>query len=127
MVGMGLPEVDRCRCRSIPLIPGMLISAIRHAVRDNCRECKKSSAEAKVSALYPNDFIRPLAASRTDSSSSTIEITGLVFGTGPPGAPNARRSRIVPRRLMRHQYCRNSGPRRLYVGVGRVVGRLFCP
>jgi hypothetical protein len=69
-----------------PLIPGIFTSAIRQEVRGTCCDCKKSSADGKTSAMYPNDFIRPLVASRTDSSSSTIEIRGFLFGTCAPGA-----------------------------------------
>lgn len=58
-----------------------------------CCDCKKSSADGNVSAAYPNDFIKHLAASRTDSSSSTIEISGFLFAIGPSRSLNVLRSR----------------------------------
>ncbi|HXO90965.1 MAG TPA: response regulator transcription factor [Stellaceae bacterium] len=56
------------------------------------REFKNSSADAKASAVYPNDFMSPLIASRIDSSSSTTEIRGFAFGTSTPscGFPRGR-------------------------------------
>jgi hypothetical protein len=48
--------------------------------RGTLPEFKKSSANARPSAVYPDDFISALTASRIDSSSTT-EIRGFVFGT----------------------------------------------
>src|SRR6266478_2144243 len=81
---MTFPEADRWRCRSSPLIPAICTSAIRQEVPRTWRELKNSSAEAAASTLYPKDFMRPLTASRIDSSSSTIEIRGFAFGTRTP-------------------------------------------
>src|SRR6516165_1537324 len=86
MVGMVLPEATKWRYSSSPVIPGICTSAIRQEVRGTWRELKKSAADAKASAVYPNDFMSPLTASRIDSSSSTTEIRGLVFGTLPPSS-----------------------------------------
>src|SRR5882724_4870110 len=41
-------------------------------------EARKSSADGKISALKPTDCMKPLRASRTDSSSSTTETTGVL-------------------------------------------------
>src|ERR1700730_16048126 len=90
MVGMVLPEATRWRYSSRPVIPGICTSAIRQEVRGTWREFKNSSADAKASAVYPNDFMRPLIASRIDSSSSTTEIRGLAFGTLPPSSGISR-------------------------------------
>src|SRR6185295_13925197 len=46
-------------------------------------ELKKSAADGNTLAIYPTDFMRLSIASRTDSSSSTIEITGI-FATLTP-------------------------------------------
>src|SRR5947208_8180128 len=50
------------------------MSKIKHAVSDSWPEFRNSSAEAKASTLNPTDLRRLLSASRTASSSSTIEI-----------------------------------------------------
>src|SRR5215467_15474537 len=84
MVGMVFPEAISWRCNSSPVIPGICTSAIKQEVRGTWRELKNSSADAKASAIYPNDFMSPLTASRIDSSSSTTEIRGLVFDTVTP-------------------------------------------
>src|SRR6266851_3935548 len=81
---MTFPEADRWRCRSSPLIPGICTSAIRQEVRRTYGERKNASADAEASTLYPNDLMRPLTASRIDSSSSTIEIRGFALGTRTP-------------------------------------------
>src|SRR5713101_4921872 len=60
------------------------MSAIRQAVRRTWREPRNACADARASTLYPSDLIRPFIASRIDSSSSTIEISGFAFGTRPP-------------------------------------------
>src|SRR6266571_7757584 len=41
-------------------------------------EARKSSADGKISALKPMECMKPLRASRTDSSSSTMETTGVL-------------------------------------------------
>src|SRR5271165_13922 len=97
MVGMVFPEATRCRCSSRPVIPGICTSAIRHEVPGTWREVKNSSADAKAWAVYPNDFMSPLTASRIDSSSSTTEIRGLVFGTLPPSSRFPGRGRAAVR------------------------------
>src|SRR3979411_3169069 len=60
------------------------MSTIRQDVRRKKLELKTSCADAAASTLYPSDLMRPLIASRTDSSSSTIEISGFAFGTRSP-------------------------------------------
>src|ERR1700726_3749995 len=76
-------------------MPGICMSAIRQEVRRIWRELKNSCADATASTLYPNDLMRPLIASRIDSSSSMIEISGFAFGTRPP-APRACDSNDAP-------------------------------
>src|SRR5215471_21001700 len=53
----------------------MRMSAIKHPVRSCSPEFKNSSADANAKAGKPADFIRPLSALRTSSSSSTIVTT----------------------------------------------------
>src|SRR6266566_6366904 len=60
------------------------MSAITQAVRRTERERKNSCADATASTLYPSDLMSPFIASRIDSSSSMIEISGFAFGTRPP-------------------------------------------
>src|SRR5215831_5832874 len=98
MVGMVFPEATRWRCSSNPVIPGICTSAIRQEVWGTWRELKNSSADRKAWAVYPSDLMSPLIASRIDSSSSTTEIWGFVFGTLPPssGFPE-QRTRCYPR------------------------------
>src|SRR6266851_2256966 len=84
MVGMDFSEADRLRCSSSPVIPGICMSAIRQEMRRTWRELKNSCADATASTLYPSDLMRPFIASRIDSSSSMIEISGFAFGTRPP-------------------------------------------
>jgi hypothetical protein len=52
---------------------------IKHDVSSTRPDSRKSSADANVAAAYPSDLTSALVASRTDSSSSTIEIMGT-FG-----------------------------------------------
>jgi hypothetical protein len=56
---------------------GILISATMQDVFSIRDEARKSAADGNVCALNPSDFICASVASRTDSSSSTIEIIGL--------------------------------------------------
>src|SRR5262249_17431184 len=53
----------------------MRMSAIKHPVRSCSPEFRNSSADANAKAGKPADFIRPLSALRTSSSSSTIATT----------------------------------------------------
>src|SRR5262252_5557475 len=107
MVGMVFPEAMRCRCSSSPVIPRICTSAIRQEVRGTWQEFKNSSADAKVWAVYPSDFMSPLIASRIDSSSSTTEIWGFVFDTLPPasrvsGTTNAQRPEPLSEGTQQH-------------------------
>src|SRR5437879_215137 len=73
----------------------MRTSRIKHAVPFGRPAFKNSSAEANASALNPTDFRKLLSASRTDSSSSTIEIL-WISGTAAfhvPGGDPAHCSR----------------------------------
>ena len=83
MVGKGFPEAERWRCKSSPVIPGICTSAIRQEVRQTWGEAK-TLLHTQRHQLDPTDFMRPFTASRIGSSSSTIEIIGLVFGTRTP-------------------------------------------
>src|SRR6266849_5619693 len=104
------------------------MSAITQDVRRTRRELKNACADATASTLYPSDLMRPFIASRIDSSSSMIEISGFAFGTRPP-APG-----LVP--VMMRRDPRRSGAgapfqedetnwraRRLYFGLDRIVAR----
>ena len=53
----------------------MRMSAIKHPVRSCSPEFRNSSADANAKAGKPADFIRPISALRTSSSSSTIVTT----------------------------------------------------
>ena len=75
MTGMRECAAFNRRCSSSPSIPGIRTSSIRHFVCFRAVAFKSSSAaEAKVATLCPTDLRRVLVESRTDSSSSTIEI-----------------------------------------------------
>src|ERR1700726_3277982 len=56
---------------------GIWTSAITHDVSSRRAECKNSSADANAWTVYPSDLMRLLVATRTDASSSIIEITGM--------------------------------------------------
>src|SRR5918996_5687592 len=81
-VGIGLPDRTRRRWSSSPLIPGILMSAIKHEVRWRRPDVRKSWAHGYASVAKPTALIRLTIASRTDSSSSTttIAITGFFLG-----------------------------------------------
>src|SRR5215471_14999885 len=134
---MVFPEATRCRCSSSPVIPRICTSAIRQEVRGTSQEFRNSSADAKVWAVYPSDFMSPLIASRIDSSSSTTEIWGFVFDTLPPtsrvsGRTNAQRSEPLSEgySVAFRKDKAKRGVRRLYFGLNniaasaRVVGHL---
>src|SRR5436305_10998101 len=107
------------------------MSAIRQGVRGKKCALKNSCADATASTLYPSDLMSPFIASRTDSSSSTIEISGFAFGTRPP-APGLVLVMIQrdPRGLgargiftLFQEDETNSTARRLYFGLDRLVAR----
>src|SRR5215813_1419959 len=56
---------------------GMCTSAITHDVSATAADARKSAADENALTLKPSDSIRPSTASRTDSSSSTIEISAF--------------------------------------------------
>src|SRR4051794_14901548 len=58
-------------------MPGICTSAIKQEVLWRCSELRKSSALGNETALKPIVPTRSVTPSRTDSSSSTIEITTL--------------------------------------------------
>src|SRR6266498_1707371 len=76
-------------------------------------EARKSSADGKISALKPMECMKPLRASRTDSSSSTMETTGVLELTSRiarPVSPESERScQSTPRggnpRVSAGQFC----------------------
>jgi hypothetical protein len=84
MIGVRCPSATSRSCKSAPFMPGICMSQIKQAVSATRFDLRYSSAEANVSAAYPIDRMSPLVDSRTNPSSSTIEIRGT-FGklTGP--------------------------------------------
>jgi hypothetical protein len=74
---MAWPNSTRRACSSNPVITGMWTSATRQDVSCRQGDCKKSCADGKVWTTNPDDLRSPLVASRTDSSSSMIEINAL--------------------------------------------------
>ncbi len=77
IVGIRIFWSARWRCSSKPVIVGMCMSRSRHFVSSICGEPRKSSAEENTSERNPFDFSRLVVASRTDWSSSTIEISEM--------------------------------------------------
>src|SRR5262249_15556714 len=69
----------------------MRISAIRQEVWERSPDFRKSTGCEKTSAANPIELTRSMVVARTDSSSSTIEISGftdiLVSGLAPTLAP----------------------------------------
>src|SRR5215475_2121234 len=61
----------------MPLIPGSRMSRIRHAASSRHPESQNSSAEAKVSALNPNERRSRSVESRNKESSSTKHTSGF--------------------------------------------------
>src|SRR5215510_4053865 len=74
MIGMRRLDKTSRLWRSRPLICGMTTSRIKQMTSSRGAEAKKSSAEENASALNPKDRRRFLIPSRTDLSSSMIEI-----------------------------------------------------
>src|SRR2546425_3982731 len=75
--GMRESATARCRRRSRPLIPVIRRSSTRQPVFSRWAELKNSSTEANVSTPKPTDRRRFRRDRRSDSSSSTMETTGL--------------------------------------------------
>src|SRR5271156_3177031 len=78
MVGILQRSAFSLACSSRPEIPGIRMSAIRHAVSCCWPDSRNVSADANACAGNPTAFSRPCNATRIDSSSSTIE-TSLFF------------------------------------------------
>jgi hypothetical protein len=74
IIGLRQPSATSRSRRSIPVIPGMSTSVMMHSESPTRSAPRYSSAEEKVTASYPNDRMRLFTASRTDRSSSIIEI-----------------------------------------------------
>src|SRR5713101_3650257 len=55
------------------------MSEIRHDVSATSRDCRNASADGNVQARNPSDVTRLSIAPRTTLSSSTIEISGVLF------------------------------------------------
>src|SRR5437773_1176417 len=70
-------RVNSC-CRSGPLRPGMATSRIRHFVSLTYLDTRNSSADENAWAAKPNSFSKSGSDSRTDSSSSTTDMSGRV-------------------------------------------------
>jgi hypothetical protein len=77
MIGVRCPSAIKRSCKSAPFMPGICMSEIKQAVSAARFDRRYSSAEANVSAAYPKDRTSPLVDSRTNPSSSTIEIRGI--------------------------------------------------
>src|SRR5271168_2540741 len=75
IVGTGLPDATRRSWSPSPVRPGICMSVIKQAARFRLSDARNSSADAKASAAKPSDFMSACIASRTDSSSSTIEMS----------------------------------------------------
>jgi hypothetical protein len=82
MTGMPLPLVFNRSCISSPLIPGICTSRTTHSIRGPdiaFKSSMKSWPDVKVSASIPTERTSRLTARQTDSSSSTMMISGLVL------------------------------------------------
>jgi hypothetical protein len=75
IIGTELPREINWLCSSIPLNPGIWRSVIKQVVPSICSDWRKSSADGNVTASKPSERTRPNIASRTEGSSSTMEIT----------------------------------------------------
>jgi hypothetical protein len=80
--------------RSKPLMAGICTSAMTHDESLRRGDCKNSSADANVSTRYPCELRRLFVATRTDTSSSMIEITERIDKTAHPEV-RARRLPLV--------------------------------
>ena len=78
MMGTDRPWAIRRFCSSIPLMPGILTSEIRHDVSLERGDSRNSSADPKTWAMNPCRRRNLAVATRTDLSSSTIEIIGAL-------------------------------------------------
>src|SRR6516165_1521052 len=99
MIGISEPRRDKWSCSSNPLIPGMCTSNIKHRVSATTDDCRNASADAKVRVANPSDLTRASMAPRTQSSSSTIDMSDFsVNGSSHhrvkrgPRAPKLRKS-----------------------------------
>src|SRR3974390_2365283 len=63
---------------SRPVVPGIWISETMHDVAPRCTELRYSSAESKVHTSKPNELTSRSIAARTDSWSSTTEMSGIL-------------------------------------------------
>jgi hypothetical protein len=76
MSGTWHPWICKCFWSSTPLMPGIWMSVIRQELTLTWDDCKNLSADSKARVPYPSDRRSLCIASRTDASSSMIEITG---------------------------------------------------
>src|SRR5208282_3724514 len=77
-------------------MPGIQTSSIRQSASPSWSEFTNSSAEANVLTANPTDLTSPQSASRTDSSSSIIEIRG--------GSATQQTSPVLPQRSIIPSY-----------------------
>src|SRR6185437_5430693 len=68
-------------CRSSPVMPGRAISRSKHLVSPLESDTKNSSADENVSTANPNCFSKSGNDSRTDSSSSITDTSGVPADT----------------------------------------------
>src|SRR6185369_12622805 len=71
MIGILASRLESSRCRSGPVMPGMVTSRIKHSVRPIGEESRNASADENDSAPKPSSLSKSGSDSRTDSSSST--------------------------------------------------------
>jgi len=74
ITGVQYPCDRSVSCNSRPLNPDICKSVTTHAVSAITPDSRKSSAELKVTARYPNDSMSSRMPSRASASSSIIEI-----------------------------------------------------
>ena len=80
MIGGDRLRAFKTLCNPMPLVPGMCTSTMMHHVSSMRDEFRKSSADANMWAQYPTDLANLPVETRTDSSSSNIEMTGTGGG-----------------------------------------------
>jgi hypothetical protein len=123
---MVLPSLISCLCSSIPDIPGIWTSVIKHAISGRRGDARNSAADEKASTAKPNDLMSLRMDSRTDRSSSTTE-TNAVLGTWPPGSRLSAIWVLHQCRRARTVSCAEECPQAMLgtVNVGLVLMR--CP
>src|SRR5204863_1243909 len=102
-------------------MPRIRTFRIRQAVSFRAPDLRNSSADAKTSARSPTDLSRLLMASRTDSSSSTIETRGVSDALDFSCTPLLSVGAFIPLRKLTGPVVRKplyGGRAQLYSGIG---------